>query len=76
MERPRERVGRDDLARLIREQVDGVRRVVPQQVVGPRPRLALGVDVLAAEEIGLHVHLLEVRVRRRDLRVDILMARD
>jgi hypothetical protein len=34
--------------------------VVPQQVVGPRARFALGVDVLAAEEVGLHIHLLDV----------------
>jgi len=34
-----------------------VRGVVPQQVVGPRARLAERVDVPAAEEVGLHVHL-------------------
>ena len=60
MLRPLHRVGADDPARLIGEQIDRVRGVVPQQVVGPAARLALGVHVLAAEEIGLDVHLLDV----------------
>ena len=42
---PSHRVGRDDRPRLISEQIDGVRGMVPEQMVGPRARLALGVDV-------------------------------
>ena len=61
--------------RLPREQVDGVRGVVPQQVVGPRARLAERVDVPAAEEVGLHVHLLDVELARGDAAVHPLVAR-
>ena len=53
--------------RLVREQVDRVRGVVPQQVVGPAARLAERVHVGAAEEVGLHVHLLDVELAGDDL---------
>ena len=33
---------------------------MPEQVIRPASRLAFGVDVPATEEIGLHVHLLDV----------------
>ena len=62
------------LARLVVEQVDRVRRVVPQQVVGPAARLAQGVHVRAAEEVGLHVHLLDRQLAGDDLVVDVLVA--
>ncbi len=76
MERSLHRIRRDDLAAgLVREQVDRVRRVVPQQVVGPRARLAQRVHVRAAEEVGLHVHLLDVELARADLPVHPLVAR-
>ena len=65
----------DVLAALVLEQVDGVRGVVPQQMIGPAPRVAGGVDVLAPEEIGLHVHLLDLQLAGLDLLVDVLMAR-
>ena len=55
----------DRLAGLIGEQIDRMRGVVPQQMVGPAARLALGVHVRAAEEIGLHVHLLDVEFAGR-----------
>ena len=58
-----------------REQVDGVGGVVPQQMIGPTPRLAERVHVGAAEEIGLHVHLLDVQLAGHDLLVHVLMAR-
>ena len=65
----------DDLAAgLPGEQVDRVRRVMPQQVVGPRARLAERVHVRAAEEVGLHVHLLDVELARPDLPVHPLVA--
>ena len=48
-----------DLARLIREEIDGVAGVVPQQMIGPAAGLALRIHIVAAEEIGLHVHLLD-----------------
>ena len=54
------------LPRLVGEQVDGVRGVVPQQVVGPAARLAERVHVGAAEEVGLHVHLLDVELAGDD----------
>ena len=65
----------DVLAGLILEQVDGVGGVVPQQMIGPAPRVAGGVDVLPPEEIGLHVHLLDLQLAGLDLLVDVLVAR-
>ena len=47
---------------------------MPQQVIGPAARLAQGVGVGAAEEIGLHIHLLDVEFARGDLVVHILVA--
>ena len=60
---------------LIGEEVDGVRRMVPQQMIGPRARLAERVHVGAAEEIGLHVHLIDMELAGQNLLVDKLMAR-
>ena len=60
--------------RLVGEQVDGVRGVVPQQVVGPAARLAERVHVRAAEEVGLHVHLLDVELAGDDPLVHPLVA--
>ena len=51
---PRDGEGR---ARLVLEQIDSVAGVVPQEVIGPRARLAERVGVGATEEISLHVHL-------------------
>ena len=66
MDRPLDRVGlHDRRAGLIGEQVDRMRGVVPEQVVGPRARLAERVHVGAAEEVGLHVHLLDMEFVRR-----------
>ena len=60
MHRPLDRVRkRRQLAGLVLEQIDGVAGVVPQQMIGPAARLAGRVHVGAAEEIGLHVHLLD-----------------
>ena len=59
--------GHDRAARLVGEQVDGVGGVVPQQVIGPAPRLAEGVRVRAPEEVRLHVHLLDRRAHRRPI---------
>jgi hypothetical protein len=47
---------------------------MPQEVIGPRPRLAERVHVRAAEEVRLHVHLLDVELARLDLVVNPLMA--
>ncbi len=67
MDRPLHGVGLHDLrARLIGEQIDGVRGVMPQQMVGPGARLSQRVHVGAAEEIGLHVHLLDVELAGDD----------
>ena len=49
--------------------------VVPEQVVGPAPRFAQGVHVAAAEEVGLHIHLLDRQFAGLDLLVHPLMAR-
>ena len=50
------------LAGLVLEQIDGVGGMVPQQVIGPAARLAGRVHVLSAEEISLHVHLLDFQL--------------
>jgi len=43
-------------------------------VVGPAAGLAQRVGVGAAEEIGLHIHLLDVEFAGRDPVVDVLVA--
>jgi len=63
-----------NFAGLILEEIDGVAGVMPQQVIGPTARLAERVEVGAAEEIGLHVHLLDLQFAGGDLVVDPLMA--
>ena len=63
-----------EFAGLVLEQVHGVAGVMPQQVVRPAARLAQRVRVGAAEEIGLHVHLLDLQLAGRDTLVDPLMA--
>jgi hypothetical protein len=50
---------RDGLSGLILEEIDGMRGVMPQEMVGPAARVARSIDVLAPEEIGLNVHLLD-----------------
>ena len=52
-----------------------MRRMVPEEMVGPGARLPERVHVGATEEIGLHVHLLDIELARGDLLVDELMAR-
>ena len=65
----------DRRADLIGEEIDGVRGVVPEQMVGPRARLAERVHVGAPEEIGLHVHLLDMEFVGENSLVDELVAR-
>ena len=65
----------DGAAGLVGEEVDRVGGVVPEQVIGPGARLAGGVHVLAAEEVGLHVHLLDRCFTGGDLAVDVLVGR-
>ena len=74
MDRAFDGVGRHDAPCLIGEEIDRMRGVVPQQMVRPRTRLALGVDVAAAEEIGLHIHLLDVEFASGNAVVHILVA--
>src|SRR6516164_3459 len=63
------------LAGLVLEQVDGMGGVMPKQMVGPAARIARRVDVLAAEVVGLHVHLLDLELALLDALVNPLMAR-
>src|SRR5262245_152257 len=60
---------------LVLEQVDGMGSVMPEQVIGPAARIARCIDVPAAEEIGLCVHLLDRELALLDALVDPLMAR-
>src|SRR5215475_16199555 len=66
---------RDGLAALVLEQVDGVGGVMPKEMIGPAARIAGRVDVLSSEEIGLHVHLLDLELALLDLLMDVLVAR-
>ena len=60
-------------AGLIHEQIDGMTGMVPQQVVGPAARAAIGADILAPEEICLHIHLLNIQVTGDNPVVNILV---
>ena len=76
VQRALQRIGADDLAAgLIAEQIDRVRRVMPQQVIGPGARLPERIRVGAAEEERLHVHLLDLQLAARDALVDPLVRR-
>ena len=76
MVRPLDRIGfHDRAAALPGEQIHRVRRVMPQQVVGPAARLAQRIHVAAAKEEGLHIHLLDLVLAVLDLAVHELMAR-
>ncbi len=69
-----ERVRLDDVgAALVGEEVDGVRGVMPEEVVGPTPRLAERVQVGAAKEVRLHVHLEDPKFAGANALVDPLM---
>src|SRR5690606_20143661 len=50
------------LAGLMLEEIDRVAGVVPEQMVDPAPRLALEIDVLAAEEEGLDDEMLKLEL--------------
>ena len=74
MDGPLHGVGAHDFrTRLVAKQVHGVRGVVPQQVVGPRTRLPQRIHVGAAEEVRLHVHLLDRDFAGDDAPVNPLM---
>ena len=69
-------VGRHHVfARLVLEDVDGVRGVVPQQVVRPASGFAQRIHVRAAEEVRLHVHLQDEQLAGEDPFVDPLVGR-
>ena len=63
------------LAGLVLEQVDRVRGVVPQQVVCPAAGLPGRVHVRPAEEVGLHVHLLDGQLAGQDAAAHPLVGR-
>ena len=50
-------------------------RVVPEQMIGPRTRLAQRVHVGAAEKIGLHIHLQDLQLADLDAFMNPLMRR-
>ena len=64
----------DGASCLISEQVDGVRRVVPQQMVRPAARLSEGIRVRAPEEVRLHIEVLDVELAGQDSLSHPLMA--
>ena len=75
VDRALDRIGFDDgAAALVGEQIDRVRGVVPQQVVGPAAGLAQRIHVGAAEKVGLYIHLLDVELACLDLVVHPLVA--
>src|SRR5690242_8693094 len=64
----------DHFAGLVLKQIDGVAGVMPEQMVGPTAWLAGRVRVRAPEEIGLHVHLLNLQLALADAIVNPLMT--
>src|ERR1700722_15539447 len=52
-----------------------MRGVMPEQMIGPGARLSRRVHVGAAEEKGLHVHLLDMEFTFKDAPAHELMAR-
>jgi len=76
VDRALQRIGLDDRrSALVGEQVDRVRGMVPEQVVGPAAGFAQGIDIAAAEEIGLYIELLQIELAGNDLLMHILVAR-
>src|ERR1700683_1817377 len=76
MDRAMRRIGFEDWrAALISEKIDRVRGVMPQQMIGPGARLSQRVHIGAAEEKGLHVHLLNMEFVLEDALAHELMAR-
>tara|TARA_R110002096_G_scaffold123816_3_gene267735 strand:+ start:14528 stop:14809 length:282 start_codon:yes stop_codon:yes gene_type:complete len=57
----------DFFACLVGKEINRVRCVVPLQVIRPRTGLTGCVDVLAAQKIRLHVHLLDIQLTGFDL---------
>ena len=56
------------------EQIDGVTGVMPQQVIGPTARFSGGIHIGAAEEVGLHIHLLDFEFTLADPAVHPLVT--
>ena len=70
MRRSLQRMLRDNfLSGLVLEQVNRVCRMVPKQMVRPRTWFTKCIQITAAEEIGLHIHLLNRQVTGSDLLV-------
>ena len=68
-------IGFDDgTTRLVCKQVNGVGRMVPQQMIGPAASLAQGIHVGATEEVSLNIHLLNVELACFDFLMDPLVA--
>src|ERR1700676_3286939 len=76
MMRALDRIGdRDFLTRLVAEQVDGVRGVMPEEMIGPRARLPQGIYILATKKIGLNIHLQDLEFAVLDSLMHPLMRR-
>src|SRR5262245_15870516 len=56
------------------ELVDGVTGMMPEQVVGPAARFALGIHVCSPEEEGLHNQMLQLQLTGFDPFVNPLVA--
>ena len=75
MPRALKRIGFDDgAAGLVGKQINRVRSMVPQQVIGPTAGLTECVHVGSAEEVSLHIHLLNVELTRLDFVMNPLMT--
>ena len=74
MLRPLHGVRRDDvLTGLIAKQIDRVRGVMPEQMIGPGAWLAERIGVRATKEERLNIHVLNLQLARNDLLVHPLM---
>ena len=63
----------DHLASLVNEQINRVAGMVPEQMIGPAARAAIGTDILPAEKIGLHVKLLDGYLTAADQPVNLVV---
>ena len=75
MNRPLHRIGFHNRATcLVSEQVDSMGSVVPKQMVSPATWLPKRIHIGASEEIGLHIHLLDIELPCFHFVVHILVA--
>jgi len=61
-------------SRLVVEQIDGMTRMMPKQMVRPASRFAFRIHVCSPKEERLHYQMLQFQLTRFDSLMDPLMA--